>query len=139
MRRIVPAIREAGGDLVVVGTGTPGAAKAFQKDLGLSDIRLFSDQARRGYDLVGFRRGFATLLRPRAVRNYLRAFISGHRWRSKGGDALQQGGVLMVRPNGAIAYRQASQESGDHPRNEDILAAVLQQEGMTEAHGAHRW
>ena len=40
------------------------------------------------------------------------------------GDPWQQGGVIVVRPGGEIAYRFASRESGDHPRIDDVLAPL---------------
>jgi peroxiredoxin len=120
----IQEIREAGGDLVVVGTGGPSFAKAFQKDLGISDVEVYIDSARRAYDLAGFRRDVSGLVHPRAVWNYLRAFFSGHRYKGMQGDALQQGGVLVVALDGALVFRFVSKVSGDHPEAEQVVAAV---------------
>lgn len=124
LRPHIQEIREAGGDLVVVGTGGPHFAKAFQKDLGISDVEVYIDSARRAYDLAGFRRGVIGLVHPRAVWNYLRAFFSGHKYKGMQGDALQQGGVLVVALDGAIIFRFVSKVSGDHPQTEQLIAAV---------------
>lgn len=124
LRPHLAAIRRAGGDLSIIGTGDPASAKEFQRDLDLGDVRVFTDETRRSHELAGFRRGIWTLLRPRAVGNYLRAFLSGHRWRRKQGDALQQGGVLVVRPDGTIVFRFLSAASGDHPDPDAIVEAV---------------
>lgn len=80
--------------------------------------------SRRSFDLAGFRRGLWTLIRPRAVWNYLRAFFSGYAPRKLQGDALQQGGFLVVFPGGDVAFRFLSEASGDAPRVEQILAAL---------------
>lgn len=40
------------------------------------------------------------------------------------GDAFQNGGVLVVRPGGEVAYRYISEVSGDHPPVADVLAAI---------------
>lgn len=109
---------------MLVGSGSPAAAKAFQEDLGLGEIRIFSDPTRRAYELAGFRRGLLTLLRPGAVWNYLRAFLSGHRQKAKQGDALQQGGLLLIKPDGTIPFRQISHASGDHADLDDVLAVL---------------
>lgn len=132
LRPRIREIRDAGGDLVVVGTGGPSFADAFRLDLGIPDVRILTDETRRAYDLAGFRRGVATLLHPRAIWNYLRAFFSGYAPRSQQGDALQQGGVLVVRPDGRISFRHESRVSGDHPATEAILAAVRAAAGSAD-------
>jgi hypothetical protein len=124
LRPYIREIREAGGDLVVVGTGGPSFARAFQKDLGILDVEVYIDSARRAYDLAGFRRGVSALIHPRAVWSYLRAFFAGHKYKGVQGDALQQGGVLVVTLDGTIVFRFASNVSGDHPEVERVLAAV---------------
>jgi hypothetical protein len=40
------------------------------------------------------------------------------------GDPWQLGAALVIRPSGQIAYRHASGEASDHPRVEEILAAL---------------
>jgi hypothetical protein len=40
------------------------------------------------------------------------------------GDALQQGGVLVIAPDGTLVFRFASRVSGDHPEVERVLSAV---------------
>jgi len=124
LRPLLPAIRQAGGELVIVGTGDPPAAEAFKDDLGIADVQIFTDERRRAFELAGFHRGIRTLLRARAVGNYVRAFLSGHRPKRRQGDAFQQGGVLVVAPDGTILFRYVSRASGDHPDPRDLLAAL---------------
>ena len=124
MRPHLPEIRRLGADLAIIGSGDPASAKAFQEDLEIRDVPVFSDEPRRAYELAGFCRGLLPLLRPRAVGNYLRAFFSGHRAGRKQGDALQQGGVLVVRRDGGLLFRFASRASGDHPDAASILEAL---------------
>jgi hypothetical protein len=124
LRPSVSVIREAGGDVVIVGTGDPSAAQAFQDDVGIPDVDVFSDQGRQAFALAGFHRGIKTLLSPKAIGNYLLAFRDGHRPKRPQGDALQQGGVLVVEPDGSIVFRYISRASGDHPDVRDLLAAV---------------
>jgi hypothetical protein len=120
----VAAIRQAGGDLVIVGSGSPAAAGAFARETGLDGVRIFTDEKRRSFELAGFRRGLGTLISLRAIRNYFKAFCSGHRGGRKEGDALQQGGALVIAPDGTLLYRHASRASGDHPDVRDLLAAL---------------
>lgn len=124
LRPHLEPIRQAGGEVVIVGTGDPLAAASFREDLAVENVEVFSDERREAFDRAGFRRGIGTLLSPRAVGNYLRAFLSGHRPKRRQGDALQQGGVLVVAPDETVYYRHASRASGDHPDVADLLAAV---------------
>jgi peroxiredoxin len=117
-------IRDAGGDLVVVGTGAPHFARAFQEELGLGDVRMISDVDGRAYRLAGFRRGAGTLFSPAAIWNYVSAFLTGYSFRGMQGDGLQQGGVLVIRPGGEVVYRYESRRSGDHPDPSAIVAAL---------------
>jgi len=124
LRPHVDEIRAAGGDLVIVGSGGSFFAKAFAEHLEMGHVTIFSDEKVRAYALAGFKRGLATLLHPRSAMNYLRALRKGFGQGRTRGDGLQQGGVLVVRPDGRVAYRFVSQASGDHPPPEEIVAAV---------------
>ena len=124
MRPSLAKIFESGAGVAIVGTGDAASAKRFQEDLDLRDVAVFTDPARRAFRLAGFRRGLLPLLRPRAVWNYIRAFCAGYRAGRLEGDALQQGGVLVMRPDGAVLFRHVSRAAGDHPAPEKILAAV---------------
>jgi hypothetical protein len=124
LRPHVDEIRAAGADLVIVGSGGPFFAKGFAEHLEMSHVTILSDERVRAYALAGFKRGMATLLHPRSAVNYLRALKKGFRQGRTRGDALQQGGVMVVRPDGSVAYRFASDASGDHPPPAEIVAAV---------------
>jgi hypothetical protein len=109
---------------VIVGSGSPAAARAFAAQVGLEGVRFFTDEHRLAFERAGFRRGLGTLLSPRAIGNYVRAFFSGHRGGRKEGDALQQGGALVVAPDGTLLYKYVSRASGDHPDIRDLLTAL---------------
>jgi len=109
---------------VIVGSGSPAAARAFAQETDLGDVRIFTDESRLAFERAGFRRGMGTLLSPRAIGNYVRAFLSGHRGGRKEGDAFQQGGALVVAPDGSLFYKYVSRASGDHPDVRDLLAAL---------------
>jgi hypothetical protein len=128
LRPEIPRIHEAGADLAVVGTGAPGFARALRDELGLGDVPVLSDETRRAFQLAGFRRGWIPLLRPRALWKYLRAFLAGYGPRQVQGDALQQGGILIILPGGAVAFSFRSQASGDTPDYEMILGALREHE-----------
>jgi len=124
LRDRLPEIRAAGADLVVIGNGNATFAQAFREDLGLGDLTLLVDPELRSYRAAGLRRGRAEVLSPRLATNALRAFRRGYRQGAVEGDAFQLGGVFVIRPNGALAYKYLSREAGDHAPLEDVLAAL---------------
>jgi NAD(P)-dependent dehydrogenase (short-subunit alcohol dehydrogenase family) len=123
LRDHVPAVRARGAELVVVGNGAQHFAAAFREDLRL-DAPVLIDPELRAYRAAGMRRGRVEMLSPRLPRNALRALRAGHRQTAVQGDPWQLGGVLVIRPGGALAYRFASREAGDHAPVHEILAAL---------------
>jgi len=124
LRPSIARFRGAGADLAVIGTGNAAMAKAFREEAGITDVSVYTDEARKAYDAAGFHRGMWTLLQPRAVWNYVRAFLAGYRGGRLQGDALQQGGVLVINPEGVVLYRHVSRSSGDHAEVGEILSAL---------------
>ncbi len=123
MRDQVDEIRARGGELVIVGNGSPNFAAAFREDFGL-DGPLLVDPELRAYRAAGLRRGRVELLSPRLPRNALRALRSGSRQTGVQGDPWQLGGVFVIRPDWELTYRYTSREAGDHPPVGEILAAL---------------
>jgi NAD(P)-dependent dehydrogenase (short-subunit alcohol dehydrogenase family) len=123
LRDHVDEIRARGAELAIVGNGGPSFAAAFREDQKL-DGPLLVDPELRAYRAAGLRRGRMELASPRMARNALRAWRGGHRQVGVQGDPWQLGGVFVIRPGGALVYRQASREAGDHAPVERILAAL---------------
>lgn len=123
MRDRLPELRERGAELVVVGCGDARFAAAFREDMRL-DVPLLVDPELRAYRAAGLRRGRVELLSPRMPLHALRALRSGERQRGVQGDPWQLGGVFVLERGGALLYRHASREAGDHAPFEEILAAL---------------
>lgn len=123
LHREESAIRARGVSLYLVGVGAPMFIKAFREDTGVT-APIFADPTLATYRALGLRRGLWTMVSLGFVRNALRAMKAG--WRNKfiAGDPQQQGGVLVVRPGGVVAYRQRSATAGDHAPISAILAAL---------------
>jgi hypothetical protein len=118
------AIHARGGELFFVGNGAGHFASAFVEDVGIT-TPVYVDPSRASYRALGMKRSLlSTLLSPRTLRHALRALRSGFRQGRTQGDPWQLGGVLVVRPGGAVAFRYLSEEAGDHPPVEDVVAAV---------------
>lgn len=123
MRDILPAIRKAGAELVIVGNGAPEFARAFRDELGL-DTPLYTDPSLRTYALAGFKRGVLATFSPKGAAHAARAWRKGFRQTARRGDALQQGGLLVVDRTGRVLYAHRDREAGDLASNEEVLAAL---------------
>ncbi len=114
-----------GAKIVFIGNGTPQYIKYFKEDLQIQDATIFTDPSLASFHAMGFKRGFLVALGPRSIAKGLKMFSKGHKqgsYSKDSGDLWQLGGVLVVRPNGSIAYHYISQATGDFPPEKDILA-----------------
>ena len=102
----------AGAAVRVIGSGTPAMAAAFAGEIG-GGIAMYSDEDRASFRAAGARRGLGSVLSPRAFRNYWRAWRGGHRQTRIQGDPTQQGGVLVVSPDGELLYAELDAAGGD--------------------------
>ncbi|MCK5941999.1 MAG: hypothetical protein KAI24_08535 [Planctomycetes bacterium] len=116
-------IAAVGARIVLVGSGTPAMAKAFRQRHELRSPVL-SDVDRRTFAAAGLRRGLRSLLHWRSLANLWRALRAGFRQRRVLGDAWQQGGVLVLGPDGAVRLRQIDEVGGDPIDVATLLAAV---------------
>lgn len=123
LRAFVPRIHEAGAELVVVGNGSPEHAQWFIEDTGV-DVPLYTDPTLKVYEAADARGGLLTALNPRAIFAALRTFRAGFRQSKTMGEGLQQGGILIITPDGDVPYHYISAHAGDHPDPEDILTAL---------------
>ena len=116
-------IRRAGGSLVTVGSGGPQFAAAFREELGL-DFPVLSDTERQTYGLLGLKRGVGRTIGIGAIRYGVGAFARGERSKIPRGDLWQQGGAIVVRPDGSVAYQHANEHTGDHVDSDALIAAL---------------
>ena len=123
MRPTIPQLRAAGAELVLVGNGTVEHLRWFLEDQA-PDFPVYTDPTLAVYRRAGMRRDAGAMLHPGSVRATLRARRAGFTQPGVKGDPWQQGGVLVIRPDGSIAFRHVSRHLGDHPAPEPILAAL---------------
>ena len=116
-------IHGAGAELVIVGNGNRHFAGGFVKELGLT-TPVYVDTKRDAYKALGFKRSLSAILAPAALGNAARALRNGFRQGKTQGDAVQLGGVIVVRPGGEVLFRYASDAPGDHPPVDRVLAAL---------------
>jgi peroxiredoxin len=119
-------------EVAVIGHGTPAHAADFRKVQNV-DLRLLVDPDRKVYELAGTKVAtLRELIGPRQLLRGLRATVMSrvkqgsiavHQGRIIG-HAAQLGGVLVIAPDGSVRYAYLSEESGDNPPVQEVLAAA---------------
>jgi hypothetical protein len=112
-----------GAQLVFIGNGSPAQARDFRA-AHASGCDVYTDPSRATYSALGAQRGVAATVGPSAARAFLRTLRGGFRQSTVQGDAWQLGGMLVVLPGDRVTYSHLSRHAGDHPPNEEVLAAV---------------
>lgn len=117
----VPAIHEAGAELVIVGSGNPSMAGFFAEDYHVT-TPLFTDPSREVYRAFGAKRPtWAALFNPRLYWNALQVHRRGHRMGKVQGDLAQLGGVFIILPGGDMPFAYRSEVAGDLPSIARVL------------------
>jgi hypothetical protein len=123
LRGIEDQVKQAGAKLVVIGNGQPEQATWFAEDTGFTG-ELYTDPSLKTYKLLGMKSGLLSSLNPAVMSRGMKARSEGFRQTRTMGHAFQQGGVIIVRPDGSIPYRYISDSAGDHPDPAEILTAL---------------
>ncbi len=84
---------------------------------------ILTDPELLSYKALKFRKGMGTLVGLKSVAGLVKSVGSGYIGASIQGDALQQGGAVIVGPSGQIHYFYQNSEAGDKPSIEDMLNA----------------
>ena len=114
---------ETMGTLAIVSTGSVDHGRDFEKTHG-EGLRSLVDSERKTYQVLSFRRGGRSSLDPRTYLRGIQAATKGFMQGRTRGDAMQQGGVLVVAAGGQPVFFQRSEFAGDHARLEQILSAL---------------
>lgn len=122
LKDVLPELRSL-ANVVIVGNGEPFHAAAFREDESI-EVPLLVDPDLEAYAAAGLRRGIRSSVSLGAVKNAVRALRGGHRQTSVKGDPWQQGGVLVITPDGVLVYHYVSKTAGDHPDPAAIVDAV---------------
>ncbi len=113
-------LKALGVKLVFIGSGTPAMAADFREFMQL-DVPVWTDPRRQTYAHLGFKRGVGSVASAEVLRAGLRAMSAGFRQGRTQGDAMQQGGVLVVKRGGEPVYAFASTTAGHHPPLDLVL------------------
>ena len=118
----IAELEAAGVGVAVIGSGAPNFARGFKEGLKL-DAPVYSDEKLASYRALEMHRGIGTVLHPGVILKA--AAIFKYRQRKTMGDATQQGGVIVVRPDGSMPFKFLSRYPGDHAKPDTVVAAAL--------------
>jgi peroxiredoxin len=118
-------IRDAGGDVVAIFQYRADPSYHFCRKRDVP-FDCLGDPEREGYHAVGLERGPPReYVGPQLTRAFLRAARKGAVvGNPQGGDVAQRPATFVVSPAGAVLYAHYNKDSADHPKIEDVLAAV---------------
>jgi len=114
-----------GARLVVIGNGWPAMARKFAERNQLpASMTLLTDPSRQAYEAAGLKRGLWRTMGPQSWMPYVRTLQHGFRQRRTAGDPWQQGGALVIAPDGEVLFRHVSENPGDQASPGQLLAAI---------------
>jgi peroxiredoxin len=123
VRDAYPRFQQAGGEVVMVGMGTPQETAAFRDQLRLP-FPCLADADQTAYQAYGLERGRVSQIAGPAVwLSGLKALVRGGAGKPKG-DVRQMPGSFVIDRDGRIQYVHRPRNSADHPPNDKLIAAL---------------
>jgi peroxiredoxin len=115
----------AGVNLVLIGQLTPRHAAHFRRRQGI-ELTVLADERRASYKAAGAKVAtLGELLAPKVVAKSLATTAKTGRVQSKTiGHPAQLGGVMLIAPEGTVAWSHMAQDASDNASPEEILEAV---------------
>jgi hypothetical protein len=107
----------------LVGNGAPSFIEGFRETTKY-DRPIYTDPSLEVFKAAELKRGVLKTFNPLALGKTIGAFARGHRQGTTKGDAFQQGGVLIVAPDGTVKWHHASSRPGDNAEPGEIVAAL---------------
>lgn len=123
LRRDIEKIHGAGAELYVIGNGTPNFMAGFRETTGWNGP-LYTDPSLAVYKAAELKRGVIETFNPRAALFAVKALAHGSRQGRTQGDNWQQGGVLVIAPDGSVKWHHANEHSGDNASVDAIVRAL---------------
>ncbi len=125
MDRARSEFEAAGARLVLIGQATPRHAAHFRRTQKI-DAPVLADEKRESYKAAGAKIANASqLLGPKVLARGALATVRARKLQTRPvGNTAQLGGVLLVRPEGEVAWSHMSEDASDNASPEEILGAV---------------
>ncbi|HTT27485.1 MAG TPA: AhpC/TSA family protein [Solirubrobacteraceae bacterium] len=115
----------AGARLTLIGQATPRHAAQFRRRQGIQ-LPMLADEERVSYEAAGAKvAGITDLFGPKVIAKGAVAGVRNKSIQTRTiGNTAQLGGVLVVRPDGTVAWSHMSTDAGDNASPEEILEAI---------------
>jgi len=115
----------AGATLTLIGQATPRHAAQFRRRQGIQ-LPVLADEERVSYEAAGAKvAGITDLFGPKVIAKGAVAGVRNKSIQTRTiGNTAQLGGVLVVRPDGTVAWSHMSTDAGDNASPEEILEAI---------------
>lgn len=128
MDRAHKEFEAAGARVVLIGQATARHAAHFRDRQGI-ELPVLADERRESYKAAGAKRATITeLVGPKVIAKGALTTMRTRKLQSRPiGDSAQLGGVLVIRPDGEIAWSHMSQDASDNAAPGEILAALRAQ------------
>lgn len=123
LHREQAALDATGASVVVIGNGGPSFIEDFRQTTKFEGP-IYTDPSLAVYEAAQLERGVGTFLKLGAVTRTFGALRRGARQGKTRGDALQQGGVVVVDRDDRVRYHHVSQYPGDNASPAQIVAAL---------------
>jgi hypothetical protein len=123
LHRGIDRIHGAGAELYVIGNGSPSFIEGFREQTGWKGP-LYTDPSLEVYKAAELKRGITKTFNIRAALPTLKAIAHGSRQGLTQGDSWQQGGVLVIAPDGTVKWHHANEHSGDNASVDAIVRAL---------------
>jgi hypothetical protein len=119
----IKAFTEKGATLSVIGSGLPQYIEGFRETTGYSGTVL-TDPSLKVFAKAQLVRSVRSTFGLQSVRNGIGSLKRGMRQGKTQGDALQQGGALVISRDGSVLYHHQSQAGGDNISPQVLLSAL---------------
>jgi peroxiredoxin len=118
-------IEAAGGSLTLIGQLTPRHAAHFRRRQGI-ELRVLADNDRASYKAAGAKMGsIGELIGPKVVAKGALTTLQTGRFQTRTiGHPAQLGGVMVITPDGTVAWSHMAQDASDNASADEILAAL---------------
>ncbi len=125
MRDRYDEIKQAGGEVVAVGTGNRAYAAKFVEDERLP-FAVYVDDHAEAANIAAVRSPsfFKLVFNPQSRPGSRRAREAGHRIHRAGKRVTQLGATFVVAPGNEVRYQHLDEHSADHAPIDDVVAAI---------------
>ncbi len=125
MRGRLGEIQAAGGELVLVGSGSPRQAAAYRR-LYAPDCRVLIDPTLDAYRALRLQRGVMATMGPSTWVRAAKSLARGHVQGEVAGDPWQQGGLFVMAPGGRLVFEQRNRDAATRPDIDAAMRALRQ-------------